>query len=41
MPISRSDENTIENWLLRDIRKYIFGIGEFFSEWAEIVLARP
>jgi hypothetical protein len=44
IPISRADANTIENWLLRDIRKShfdAFGIGGSFFWQAELVLARP
>lgn len=41
MQVSRSDADTIENWLLGDVRKSIFGIGGFFFGRAEIVLAQP
>ena len=44
IPISRLDADTIETWLLRDIRKSHFadfGIGGWFFWQAELVLERP
>lgn len=39
--VSKSDADTVENWLLGDVRKSIFGIGGFFFWRAEAVLAQP
>ncbi len=39
--ISEADANTIETWLMGDLRNVIFGVGSIFPSRRKVVLAQP